>query len=81
MLLDDTVVKNHFQQFGWCTEGKLGPLQFVQDSARVIELVNSTHAMIGFKAFKNECGEWQFYVKYDSLPDIKAAFLEMAKAS
>ena len=84
LLLDDAVVRNHFQQFGCCIEGKLGPLQFVQDLTRVRELVKastSTQAMIGFKAFQNECGEWQFYVRYDSLPDIKTAFLEMAKAS
>ena len=37
--------------------------------------------MIGYKAFINECKEWQFYVAYKSLPDIKTAFLNNHKAS
>ena len=54
LLLDDAVVKNYFQQFGWCIEGKLGPLQFDSTKAReLVKALTSTNVMLGFKAFKN----------------------------
>ena len=84
ILTDEALEKRHFERFGWSVKRNLGPLQFVQDSTRVRELVKvstSANAMIGFKAFINECKEWQFYVTYKSLPDIKAAFLNNHKAS
>ena len=84
ILTDEALVKRHFKRFGWNFEGNLGLLEFVQDSTRVMELVKaltSAHAMIGLKAFINECKERQFYVTYKSLLDIKAAFLNNHKAS
>ena len=65
ILTDEALVKRHFERFGCSFKGNLGPLQFGQNSTRVRELVKastSAHAMIGFKAFINECKEWQFYV-------------------
>ena len=33
------MVKSHFLQYGWQVDGVVGPIQFVQDSTRVRELV------------------------------------------
>ena len=36
--------------------------------------------MIGFKARKNECEQWEFSIPYKSVIDIKCAFLSNMKA-
>ena len=77
------MVKSHFLQYGWQVDGVVGPIQFVQDSTRVRELVKADakhQIMIGFKARKNECKQWEFSIPYKSVIDIKCAFLSNMKA-
>ena len=77
------MVKSHFLQYGWQVDGVVGPIQFVQDSTRVRELVKADakhQIMIGFKARKKECRQWELSIPYKSVIDIKCAFLSNMKA-
>ena len=77
-------IREHFMKFGWVRNGKVGPLQFCHDSVRIRELVKPNtkiKILIGFVATKNIEGNfWQFYTQYQSLEDIKNAFLTQNKA-
>ena len=77
------MVKSYFLQYGWQVDGVVGPIQFVQDSTQVRELVKADakhQIMIRFKATKNECGQLEFSIPYKSVMDVKCAFLSNMKA-